>query len=177
MIEPIRILADWLQHPTHGVNALLAAMPGDPGDPLPTLIATVLDETRDGPTALDLPPEDLERLPALLVRAVRPTDLAPSQVNLISLGEASLLVQYAIQEINPDEAMRQMYQTLYRAVPKSIARLLQTAEGDVARHRNQVQLIGLEALTHLDRFSKLESSYLIGGFVARFSVVDAWSGA
>lgn len=178
MLEVIRIVADWLANPTYGVNAVLPSLPRGVGEAAPPAVAAILDETRDGPTALDLPPDPdayPERYPALLVRTLRPTDIAPSQVTLIALGDCSILIQYAGLEVESERGIEAMYRTLYRAVPKSLAYLLQTTAGEVARLRHDVQIIGHEATTHLDKFATVESRYLAGALVLRFTVRDHWS--
>lgn len=178
MLEVIRIVADWLGHPTYGVNALLPQVGLDPGDTAPPAVVAILDETRDGRTAVDLPPDPetaADQYPALLIRALRPTDVAPSQVQLVALGDCSLLIQYAGLATDSQVGATAMYRTLYRAVPKSLAYLLQTSAGEAARRRHDVQITGLEAITHLDKFASVETRYLAGALVPRFQVRDAWT--
>lgn len=44
-VEVVRIIADWLADATYGVNAMLAEVPRDNGDPQPADV-TIADETR-----------------------------------------------------------------------------------------------------------------------------------
>jgi len=67
----LRIIADWLKDPTHGIDAIAAIIPRDGGDPAPRTVH-VYDGTRDNPAArrrvteADIK-ENIIQLPAVMV--------------------------------------------------------------------------------------------------------------
>ena len=121
ILETVRILADWLDDPTYGVNALASSVPRDTGvDQFPRV--RVYDSTRDGRVTRGQIP-DVDNLPALVVR-----DLARRN----SGGFGSLPIHAMLRRAQLDDCLRLQPNLLQtpRFVDVYLQRLAPSADGD-----------------------------------------------
>lgn len=161
MNEAIRVVADWFEHGTHGINALLASVPRDGGDPLPANVS-VYDETRDNRIARGRVPET--GLPAVLVSSRTARVLDESRVTDDGFFAVDLVVQFAGKDIDAYKAKRDGNYTL-RAAMWSLRRLRRQDASSASRLRNQVALIDLGPML-LDPWTEgTEDTWVVGGFV------------
>src|SRR5688572_29214719 len=141
LLEPIRIVADWLKRPTYGVNAMLPLVKRDAGDPAPPDVQLILDETRDVEVQEKHEPK---RHPAIYVSQDLPYELADTlqTFNQPRDGTVVLAVRYVVQGQRGPRRITEAAYTL-RAILASITRLFATPEGAIARQRNDVHVYTL----------------------------------
>lgn len=172
ILETVRAWADWLQDATYGVNAQLGTIPLDSGDPVPTAIALVADETRNGSAARRQIPDTL---PALLVRLHAPAGLVPNIGPNTANREGAIpvLTAYAAADVTSEEGNRQCVYTL-RAVEKSLRDFMDTtiAAANTARSRGSVQIERIEDLQHLTTYEPLQDRDILGALIVTFQVRD-----
>lgn len=157
MNELIRIVADWLEDGTNGVNAQLALVPRDGGDPQPGNV-TILDETRDNRPARGRVPED--GTPVVTVAMQGATHLTETVTDDGFLA-AELVIQYAAKNLDAWKAKRDGNTTL-RAVAWSLRKLRRTDGNAAARLRNSVALIGIDPVRFDPWFERVEDTLVVG---------------
>jgi hypothetical protein len=143
ILEANRIVADWLDDATDGVNALLATTPLDAGDTVPVDIATIADETRDNDVAR-------EELPATLPGIAVSVDAVPlmeGQVMVVSRdAKVKLRVRIGVENADSAEGKRDLSYYL-RTTLRSLNRLFDAEANDAARTRNGMYLETCEEMT------------------------------
>lgn len=166
-VDPVRMVADWLDDPTNGVNAMLAALDLDGSDPAPANV-TLFDSTTSMEVAFG-------RLPA-----TRPC-VAVSLYNVQSIdprpvqGDArdykpSILIRFGDTEDQTEVGLRNRDYTL-RAILQSLDRFHRD-ENVAARQRNQIQLLAAEDTQMLAAFSPIENGELTACFLVRYWARD-----
>jgi hypothetical protein len=140
IVAAVRQVAAWLADGTTGVNALLASVPKDVGDPTPPSV-TIYDETTAGWVAGGtIPRGKTGNVPLLLVRGpdVQPIPIFPTQGEN-GYAPCQVLVAYVrrapVNQLTPverDDAVRDALQTM-RAVARSIALQYDTPEANPRR--------------------------------------------
>lgn len=179
ILETVRIVADWLDSVTTGVNTYRT---GGGSVPLDTGVTafpavTVRDSTRDGRVARgQVPP--LANLPALLVTpADQPIDQAVPGVRPWPPDAlVTVLVRYACKASDTAAAERDTSQTL-RAVWRCIGQLMVTTAGETARTRNSVQLQSIRSLQMATLYEANEDVTVTGGVLVTCQVRDTWAHA
>lgn len=143
ILEANRIVADWLDDATDGVNALLATTPIDAGDSTPADIASIADETTDNDVARDELPGTL---PAIAV-SVDGIPLLEGQVQVVSRdGKVKLRIRVGVENADSAEGKRDLSYYL-RTVVRSLNRLFDADANDAARTRNEIYLETCEEMT------------------------------
>ena len=174
ILETVRIVADWLDHPTYGVNALASSVPRDDGvDVFPRVV--VRDSTRDGRvTRGQLPPVD--DLPALLVTPTdQPLEQASSTVRPWPPdATVSVLVRYATQRLDTAQAERDTSQTI-RAIWRCIGQMMTTTAGETARTRAAVQLYSVPNMQAATMYEDNADVIVTGGVLVTCRVRDTWA--
>jgi hypothetical protein len=139
------ILAEWLKDATYGVNAVLASVPRDGGDPLPPTV-TIRDTIRDGWIArAEITKEKLAGGPVLGVfqsgEATYPFGQAQFQVNggKSIQGTGSWLLLYMQRESDSALAASNARYTLRAAFNSLI--LLEDPKSAAARERNRAEIV------------------------------------
>lgn len=157
--EPVRILAAWLAHATLGVNAKLATVPRDGGDPLPTSV-TIVDETTNGSLARGRLPETPR--PILTVEIYRWDALepVPSQ-GVLRDFDVTLLIRFGDTEAQSETGKRDAHYTM-RAVQMSLAELWKESNS-ASRTRNNVQLYDCTRITPLTLYAETPNAEIVGG--------------
>ncbi len=135
ILEAARIMSDWLQHPTYGVNAMLALVPKDGTETTPT-VATFEDDVSDPRAAVGRPGAVY---PALQIDVLG-VDVVENQV-VADQGDGNCVVRirYAQGKAKAHEAKRDGSYTI-RAVAWSLRKLNQQAH-EGSRTRNQLRLL------------------------------------
>lgn len=177
-LEATRILADWLA-PAQ-VNALVAEVPRDGGDPAPAAIQATYDRTRHGWVARNAAPRtgSTVKFPALAVTtpvdgqgtpapAVYQPELRQAANDALVLeGTVTLVVHYLGRFADTEMGARDSGYTL-RAVR---GRLLQLARAPIAqRTRNGVQLVKLTALQQIDAYDERDDVVITGAVLCTWS--------
>lgn len=166
----MRIVADWLQDATYGVNAKLDVLSYDSGDTQPSDIATVADETRNASAAVRR--FDGLTLPALLVTApeveYRPAEMA--QYGERSDSYVTVLIRYAERTLAGDDAITNG-NYIVKAIVASL-RELHKNDNVASRTRNSVRLVSCEDLRELGLYEEVEDTWLLAAVQARYYVAD-----
>jgi len=136
MNEPVRMIADWLESPTTGVNAILDTLPRDGGDAVPADVF-VYDETRDDRPARGRMPEDDAGLPAVVVFWRSATHLPRPVVQDDGYYEGEVVVRYVAKGLDAS-AVKQAGGYVLRAVLWSLRQYRATDVGHASRTRNSV---------------------------------------
>lgn len=170
-LEAVRIIADWLQDATYGVNAKLDVLAYDSGDAQPSDIATVADETRNASAAFRR--FDGLTLPALIVTV--PVDpeyrdgeqmQAPERID----GYVTVQIRYAERTLAGDDAIANGNYVV-KAVLASL-RELHKNDNVASRTRNSVRLVSCEDLRELGQYEEVEDTWLLAAVQARYYVSD-----
>lgn len=172
ILETVRINADWLADATNGVNAMLATVPRDAGDPQPAAVA-VRDATRDGVVGRRQIPHASSGAPELFVNFEPDglTDMDPEVWTTYRDCDAlPISIRYVVENAATEAAMRDAYYTL-RAAQKSLRRLNENTNA-AATVRNQVELVELVRLRHSYPFAPVSDKVVVAALVAIYMVRD-----
>lgn len=167
MNEPVRLLADWLKDPTDGVAALLATVPRDPGDPLPTGPITVLDETRDESAAPGHFPDPGTGI-ALTVQMT--SGLAGDNRAAQNSGHGSwnMLVRIGLRNTNTANAKRDGNYVL-RATLWSLRKYRNLDPNSAPRTRNNFRLLLPEEVQVLQWWETIEDTLVSAALLVPFA--------
>jgi hypothetical protein len=174
ILDTIRAWTDWLANPTYGVAAQLAAggFPYDGTDTAPAVLAAIVDETRNGPTARRRIPDTT---PVLMVRLHEVATLDASVGPNVAHRDAdvTLATLYAQQDVATEAGNRDCYYTL-RAVERALAKFVDPSitAANTARQRNSVQILNATALQHITIFEATKDTDILGGVLVTFKVRD-----
>lgn len=169
MLETIRMVTDWLQDATDGVNAKIAAIPLDAGDSAPPGIALFADDTRDEVVALRQEPQ---KYPAIYVTEDAPWTMEGEVATDIRRAtELTLAIRYIVRVHDKFSGRRDTYYTL-RAIVASIKELMENANL-AARTRNQVCIEALLEITQLIVHEGVGEGTVTGAVVLTMRVLDA----
>lgn len=163
MIEPVRILADWLVNATHGVNAKLATVPRDAGDALPPSV-TVYDETRNDRIGRGRVGDPEDTLPAVYVTLRNGSLLPESQVMDDGFFTADLLLRYCTRQTDASRAKQEAFYTL-RAAAWSVRRLHRLDGADAARTRNSAVLTRVLTVTYEPTLEEVADALMVGTLI------------
>jgi len=132
-------VADWLADGTNGVNALLAGVPRDVGDSVPTSLADVMDETRDDITALRRIPDE-QNVPIVFVFMPSDADFRAVNQGKQDADTFPVWIAYLDRDTGAAAAVRDASYVL-RAVRKSLNRFhAGDATAIAARNRNSIEV-------------------------------------
>lgn len=157
-LEVTRMVADWLQYGVNGaggavngtgsVNALLAGVPRDAGDPLPANV-TVYDATRNGWVARMTAPNEGSGIsfPALAVFVHGGLTFDGEVLTTVRDATGDVAVVYITQRQDTAPARADALYTM-RAVVRSFKQFHDPARYDVFRVRNSVALRSCETLRY-----------------------------
>lgn len=167
-LEPVRMVADWLEHPVYGVNAILATVPIEAGDAAPPPVQDVRDETRDDDVAGDRLPTGVS--PVLAVTAYT-LDAITGQV---SQGQRdfrpTILVRFGIREPRKARA-NTVASYIYRAAVRSLHALHENANV-AARTRNGIHVYDCAEMRIIPALQPLEGSTASGGIIVTYNARD-----
>jgi hypothetical protein len=137
ILESIRAVADWLAHPTYGVQAAFAALQYDAGDTAPNGVVAVYDETRREEAATERP----MTVPYLRVQCGEVRSLEGQAATYTHDADIPIEILIVRSKTDADDATRDAYMTT-RAVLRVIEQLFnpQIPDAVTAVWRNGVQL-------------------------------------
>jgi hypothetical protein len=170
ILETVRIVADWLAHGTHGLNAVRTSVPKDTGiADFPAV--TVLDSTRDGRVARGgVPNLAPSEFPCVLVTpADQPLNQTSPGVTPASYFTVPVLVRFATRELDTAKAERDASQVI-KTVSRQLRRLFDTAAGEAARTRADVQLHAMTSLDVQTLYEAAEDTIVTGGVLVTFLI-------
>lgn len=170
LLEPIRIVADWLADATYGVNALRLTVPVDAGDAQPGAV-TIGDATRDGNVARGRLPD-----PATGVTNLIAVDLTGGGtfdggvLTTVRDGTVPVVIRIGTpNEVTEDGTRDGLY--LARVVCQSL-KVLAEASHVADRTRNSVVLLDMPTLAMQPLFQPMEDQSVTAAVVATFKVRD-----
>lgn len=134
--EVARALTDWFNDPTNGIVAVLATLPRDGGDALPT-VGTIADQTRDTNVAQ----KNFPSIPGIAVNVLQIPVLDGENNTVAGVGTADVLVRIARSNQDASIAVAETSYIL-RAMMISWRRFFSTF-----RTRNSIQIY------HCDNFA------------------------
>lgn len=169
---PMRIIKDWLDDVSNGVNAKLAAMTADDldtNDTVPPNVVTIIDESRDGNAALKMVPQDMT-LPALLIfqsdSVVIPIGLGQGKTKAVA---GPIAIAYAVRTSEPAAGKEDAFYTM-DAVYRSINNLF--VGNDATRVRAGIQLVNLRNIDLAPMDEQIGDATLTLALIIRFQVHD-----
>ncbi len=168
ILETVRIISDWLQDATYGVNAVRLSVPKDTGvTDFPAV--TVLDSTRDGRVARGgVPNLNANEFPCLLVSpADQPTDQqAPASRPFPPDATVTVLVRVAMQNVDTARAERDASQII-KCLWWQIPQLMLTPAGAIARGDNVpragVQVYQIQSMQAATLYEAADDTLVTGG--------------
>lgn len=142
-LEVIRTVKDWLAGDlldfasvNQGVNAQLATVPRDAGDPVPENVAQFGDVTRDDWAARSEIPMNS---PAIVVLAGTPAEVdgevKPGPPGVRDARNLGVVIRYLRRDANTAKAMQDAAYTV-RAIIKSLREMVRSANYTVIRRNN-----------------------------------------
>ena len=141
ILESVRAFADWLAHPTHGVQAALGTLVLDGTDVVPSGTLTISDETRSDVAATERPGVEP---PYIRVQAGDVRGFEGQSATYTHDADVPLEILVVRQATSPAAATRDCYYTT-RAVLRVIEQLfnpnLPAAVAAIARNGVQLQAI------------------------------------
>ncbi len=172
MLETIRLVAEWLNDGTNGVNAQIDAMRTasaiDTADTDPPDIAAIENETADGKVARRVVPEG-QTTPALWLFVARPGDFGGMVTTEFRRGIVPLVIGYLGSNAQTAVGLEDAYYTM-RAIMWSLAALMK--QNSATRTRNSVLLVRFAGLEVLPPFTPLEDGEFTTGLVWQVQVQD-----
>lgn len=168
ILEGCRLITDWLNDGTNGVNALLTTTPRDGGDSQPANLASIVDATRDGNVArLRLP----ETLPGIAVVPLPVEQLQPHVVVIDCEGELQLAIRVAISKTATEQGFRDSSYYL-RTIIRSLRRFNAATNAPSSRQRNNIYLEACSELRMVQLWEATEDSIVTGAVLATYHVRD-----
>jgi hypothetical protein len=168
--EVTRIVADWLEDPTYGVNSKLAALQLDDGDDPSPLIEKVLDPTRDDTATGGSSEPDW---PVLVVSVDEPASMEVGEESQLLL-DAEVAVTIRLLTAEPSSA-RATQRTLdyLRAVHQSISELM-TQANNANRQRDGIDVLFAVSREwgEVEAVNEFEQGRVTGAYVVLFRVRD-----
>lgn len=152
-LEMMRAITDWLagtrldyQGADQGVNAQMAGVPRDAGDPEPEPVQFFGDVTRDNAVAVNAHPVNA---PAIFVTPSTPAEAdgeaLPGPPGVRDARNVGIAIRYIRRDANTADAFRDTSYTL-RAIIKSLKQLARS-DNSAARLRNSIQMKAQIGLT------------------------------
>lgn len=166
-VDPVRMVADWLEDPTYGVNAMLAALDLDGSDPVPANVV-IADATRDLEVAFGRLPATRPCVTVALYQ-VPSIDPRPPQGDARDY-KPQILIRYGATDDQTEVGVRSRDYTL-RAILQSLDRFHRD-EHVASRQRNQIQLIAAEEISMLAAYAPIEGGELTAAFLVRYWARD-----
>jgi hypothetical protein len=168
ILETLRMVTDWLNDGTNGVNAMLATMPLDAADSaLPTNLVTISDATRDGNVARKRLPATL---PGIGVMALEQSHDATNISVGDDEGEIRIAIRLGFTNAQSEQAVRDSSYYV-RAILKSFRRFTSNSD-PLVRQRNSVYLEGAHDVKSAMLWEVVDDSIITGAVVVGFHTRD-----
>lgn len=169
ILEMERMITDWLDDATYGVNAQIDTLDLDAGDSDPPDIKIIEDITRSARVALR---QDPSNYPAIYVMADGGFEMEGEVMTNAGPRRSLNLpvaIRYLVQKADLDKGHRDTRYTL-RAIVKSLKAL--TEADQTTRTRNSICLERIESVTHELVFEEVGESVVTGAVVVTLFVRD-----
>lgn len=171
--EAVRILADWSEDATYGVNAVLSSVPRESDVALPAAV-DIRDMTRDGQTARKQVPDDLTGAGILWTAFLSLDQVNPAVRPWPPDASVEIVARIHVTDADTADGLNQL-NTISRAVMYSVGKLMTTAAGEAARVRQQVQLYGLTNVRQVEFFLSANDPQLTRGVAMTVRLRDTFS--
>ena len=170
ILETLDLLADWLNDPTNGVNAKLAAVPRSGTDTVPPDLALIVAETRDFGAALGQLPDQDADYPCLLVsQSGDGSQFDPHAKQGVRDAEIDVLIRYGAKEAQAAKGSRDALYT-FRAVQRSVEAWMESVEAN--RERNGIYVWFCTSMVVLSVWQQGEGKVVTCAMRLRFKVRD-----
>lgn len=158
--EVLRMTSAWLQHPTHGLNAMMALVPRESGDPLPDPVLAFLTEVDDEDGALGR----YATTPTLHVMMTCESAQQNSDQVAVNVGDGTVVVNIRLAEAASRDAKAMKRDTTYRlrALVWSVRRWMQQPL-DASRVRNAVAILEFGPLEFNALYETIDDTIVTGG--------------
>lgn len=169
---PMRIIKDWLDDATDGVNAELAAMTADDldtNDTVPPDVATIIDESRDGNAALKNLPADVTTPALIIFQAEGFTVSRGLSQGKIDAQVGPIAIAYATRNSDPAAGKEDAFYTMDAAY-RSLNNLF--VGNEATRTRAGIQLMNLRDTDLLPMDQEVGDAWLTLALITRFQVRD-----
>jgi hypothetical protein len=178
IVAATRQVADWLVHPTTGVNAQLASAPRDPSDTTPPLV-TVWEATRFEWVARgEIPRDKIGDGPLLLVRG---PDAAELPIALTQgdggLAPIDVLVAYVVRdrvEQYTDFALAHAYETI-RAIARALQAVFNTTGTRQVRMGVELERPTLRFSAEQIPLTEAGGDLILAGVTITIPARDTWA--
>jgi hypothetical protein len=169
IIEACRLVTDWLNDGTNGVNAMLAIIPMDAGDSAPAAIAagSIVDATRDGNVARGRLPA---ALPGFGITPMPIEGLAPWVTINDAEADLSLAIRFGMTKAQTEQGFRDTSYYL-RAAVRSLRRFNGNSD-PTKRQRNQIYLESCVEMRAVQLWDVIDDSVITGAVVAKYHIRD-----
>lgn len=172
ILDTLRLVTDWLNDGTNGVNAKIATTPRDGGDSAPTSLTAIVDETRNGAAARRKLPATV---PALVVRlaTAAPLDAEVGPNSDKRYGDIPLAIWYGDRDATSENGNRDAHYIL-RTVERVLRQLTNPANGAglTAKVRNSVTLLFWKDWRYNTQDEPLEDGTIHGALFVTARVQD-----
>ena len=167
ILETVRMVADALAHSGYGVNVQLATLSLDGGDPVPSPIAVIADETRSPDVAVGRYPTTT---PCLTVTLEGNVSLDGEVISDNRDADVTILIRYVTRDVDAASGNADVLYTL-RAVQKTI-RAFNSNTNAIDRVRNAIQILECLSMEHASLFDSIDDVVCTGGVRVTFKVRD-----
>lgn len=172
-VEVIRIIADWLENATYGVNGMLLQVPRDAGDAKPANVV-IRDETRDSWVARGVAP----RLVSASEVIVAVSSFQEGSIEGLDTltgytwqpGELPVVIRVIRQDV--DSAVANLDSGITTRAVRWSLNLLRRHQNTASRIRNKVQLHEF-TMTEIPVHAALEDVVVSGAVLLRCNAIDA----
>jgi hypothetical protein len=166
IIESARLICDWLNDGTNGVNALLPSTPLDAGDAPPINLASIVDCTRDTYAASGRLPA---ALPGLAIMVLPVENLAPHITVADAEGDVRLAIRLGMTSAQTEAGFAASSYYL-RTIVRSLRRF--NAADPTLRTRNGIYLEGCHEMSLVQLWDKQEDAVITGAVLLTFHTRD-----
>lgn len=173
-LEPLRMVTDWLNNVTNGVNALLPGVPRDGGDALPPTVQLIVDETRNGQVARDRLPTPATPGPVITLACIEDSVWGTAlETTYRECDDLPMELRYAdLDKVVSEVGTRNAYYTI-RAVMRSLKLLMSDPTGTAARTRDSISLVNItDRVVFRPAMKQIEDKIVVASIRLSFGVQD-----
>jgi hypothetical protein len=171
--DVIRIVADWLDDSTNGVNSFLSKVPKDVGVTTPADVS-VADETRHGWVARgETPRAESLAGPVVAVFLKEPISFDWNEDTAAQkYHEANVAIGCAYYGVDSDSEDGNLDASITMRALRGSLVVLNEQVNKASRERNKVRIDRLMGIEEVPMFENKEDKVVAGGVIARFKTTD-----
>lgn len=168
IVATVRMLADFLNDPTFGVNATIPTVTRDGTDSIPPNVVGIYDATRDARVAVGQLPTTF---PAIVVAPYQVQTLESMVPTIIRYGTVHVMVTYYI---NKSDAVSGLTWGLYtiQAIERCIKAFMDNAQANY-RVRNGIGIAGCSSMQLEPNYTPVGDTAIACGILVGFQVRDS----